>query len=758
MYLEGNHFGAYVSLADSRSTMTPVSAWVGAQVAVRGWAVALGMSTLVLGGLVGCGSQTPAEPQEQPQAVCGDGVVDSGELCDGTALDGNDCTTLGEGYTAGVLRCNATCDGWIETDCVKPDPEQCGNGRLDVGELCDGFNLGGTECAELERGYTGGILACNATCDGWDDSGCTRPPPDDCGNNTVDPGELCDGDDLDGQNCASVDGPFDSGVLKCNATCDGWDTSRCAVAEPECQNNRVEGDELCDGNDLDGKSCQDIWDGYTGGTLACNATCDGWDESGCTTPATDACGNGNIDAGEVCDGGNLDGNDCTTVSQDFDGGTLRCGDDCSSWDTNDCSQCGNGQRDPGELCDGDAIGDVTCSELGWFSGGTPRCNATCDGFDLSSCDPPSTCGDGQINGREACDGVAAYSTDCSRYSEQFDAGALTCTADCTFDFSSCTASSQSLDYCTAAGWYGDAVCDACTLYGGAPDTSGCGQCAADGVCADWFDYRKGVWTCAVATGARDPDCTACGNGTLDALEQCDPGESSAVSDDVLPTIQQTPAQCISFFFGDGTLGCTDACTYDFSGCEGDGWLCAPGYYADGSWCHCGCGVADPDCDSGACDALPQSWDTTVCNAHWFGDDYCDCHCGAADIDCEPRDVCDSVPDAWDTNVCSVYWYDDADDWCDCGCGAPDKDCEPLDACASVPPEWDTNVCEGDWYDDADNWCDCGCGAPDPDCSDGACEGVPAGWTNYCEAGLHGDGVCDCNCGAPDVDCGANACN
>ena len=58
-----------------------------------------------------------------------------------------------------------------------------------------------------------------------------------------------------------------------------------------CGNNLKEGTELCDGTDLGGNSCTTIGGGFTGGTLACNPTCNGWNTSGCTgAPATSKTG------------------------------------------------------------------------------------------------------------------------------------------------------------------------------------------------------------------------------------------------------------------------------------------------------------------------------------------------------------------------------------------------------------------------------------------------------------------------------------
>lgn len=73
----------------------------------------------------------------------------------------------------------------------------------------------------------------------------------------------------------------------------------------------------------------------TPSTNACRST-DSWydiDEMTITATAS-ACGNGTVDAGEACDGANLNGQSCT--SQGFTGGTLRCSASCT-FDTSSCT-------------------------------------------------------------------------------------------------------------------------------------------------------------------------------------------------------------------------------------------------------------------------------------------------------------------------------------------------------------------------------------------------------------------------------------
>ncbi len=66
--------------------------------------------------------------------------------------------------------------------------------------------------------------------------------------------------------------------------------------------------EVCDGSDLSGQSCLSLT-GYTTGSISCNAGCGSFNTSGCYT-----CGNGAIEGPEICDvtGPNLGGQSCTT--------------------------------------------------------------------------------------------------------------------------------------------------------------------------------------------------------------------------------------------------------------------------------------------------------------------------------------------------------------------------------------------------------------------------------------------------------------
>ncbi|MCO4762634.1 MAG: lamin tail domain-containing protein [Myxococcales bacterium] len=71
------------------------------------------------------------------------------------------------------------------------------------------------------------------------------------------------------------------------------------AGKPSCGNGTLDKKEKCDGAALGGQTCQSR--GYESGTLACSASCN-FDESGCVSAPTAACGNNVVDGFEECDG------------------------------------------------------------------------------------------------------------------------------------------------------------------------------------------------------------------------------------------------------------------------------------------------------------------------------------------------------------------------------------------------------------------------------------------------------------------------
>jgi hypothetical protein len=112
--------------------------------------------------------------------VCGNGVREGVEQCDGGDLASQSCQSLG--FAMGTLSCTAGC-AFDMSSCVAPP--MCGNGSIEGTEQCDGPSLGGHSCEEY--GYGGGTIGCTSGCM-LDPVGCWQ-----CGNGIQDPDEDCDG-------------------------------------------------------------------------------------------------------------------------------------------------------------------------------------------------------------------------------------------------------------------------------------------------------------------------------------------------------------------------------------------------------------------------------------------------------------------------------------------------------------------------------------------------------------------------------------
>lgn len=106
------------------------------------------------------------------------------------------------------------------------------------------------------------------------------------------------------------------------------------------------------------------------------------EESSSSTGMPEDCGNDVLDGDEECDGAELDGATCESIG--FVSGDLACAKNCT-FDTSACETCGDGVADMGEDCDGDDLGKATCASIGMgFTGGALACDASC-GFDTAGC-------------------------------------------------------------------------------------------------------------------------------------------------------------------------------------------------------------------------------------------------------------------------------------------------------------------------------------------------------------------------------------
>ena len=83
--------------------------------------------------------------------TCGDGVIQSGEECDGTNLAGRSVNDCGTGW-AGTISCSSTCE--IDySNCISP---YCGDGSCNNGETCTICSQDCGACAIIESSSGGG--------------------------------------------------------------------------------------------------------------------------------------------------------------------------------------------------------------------------------------------------------------------------------------------------------------------------------------------------------------------------------------------------------------------------------------------------------------------------------------------------------------------------------------------------------------------------------------------------------------------------
>ncbi len=276
--------------------------------------------------------------------TCGDGLVGAPvEACDGMAFGGDSCEA--RGFYTGILTCSSDCTTIDDSLCSS----FCGDGVADIayGEACDGTDFAGDSC--IERGFYTGSLVCSTDCMTIDGTSCASF----CGDGILDSnhGEECDGTHLDDETCGSLG--YHGGSLACDGNC-YFDRSDC-MAAGRCGDGVVQSEhESCDGSDLDGETCLTL--GYYGGTLTCNLLC-GFNLISCM--AAGRCGDGVVQTthGETCDGENMNGTTCQTLG--FGPGPLTCTDSCTI-DSSGCSSATDVSAGYFHSCAVDNLGTGKC--------------------------------------------------------------------------------------------------------------------------------------------------------------------------------------------------------------------------------------------------------------------------------------------------------------------------------------------------------------------------------------------------------------
>jgi hypothetical protein len=283
-------------------------------------------------------------------AVCGNGIIEADEACDGLDLADENCAT--QGFASGVLQC-------LDCDLDTSDCTNCGNGILDANEPCDGELSNGQTCAS--EGFLAGDIACSAACE-LDASACH-----DCGNAIIDDGEICETGMLGEHTCASLG--HGDGELACGDDCRSFATTGCSalVCDEDPDTGAAEAcpaacsscdDQVCNIDCFGNSACSSTTIACPAG-WACNVTCDG--HSACSS-STVRC-----PAHWSCDIACSDPAACTAM-------TIECSDDGT------CElACGSGG---GGLCAGTTL---RC--------GRDACAAACDGEAdvLVQCDMSCSC-------------------------------------------------------------------------------------------------------------------------------------------------------------------------------------------------------------------------------------------------------------------------------------------------------------------------------------------------------------------------------
>jgi len=233
---------------------------------------------------------------------------------------------------------------------IKRQDQQCGNGEIDRREQCDGRALGGATCYSL--GYNGGSLSCNADCS-YNVSMCVVNVTGGAGGSGGSGGtggtggQQCDSIDLDSTVPQSVSGNTRSRPDRLEPSCGEWGSGEQSYVFRAGRSGfytfdtngsnfdtvlyLLQGD--CTGTEL---ACNDdyddlqssvtmflreqqqvtvVVDGFGGdvGTFILNI---GYHENEWI------CGNGVIDPGEECDGYNFGGLSCASYGYQF--GSLYC--------------------------------------------------------------------------------------------------------------------------------------------------------------------------------------------------------------------------------------------------------------------------------------------------------------------------------------------------------------------------------------------------------------------------------------------------
>ena len=250
---------------------------------------------------------------------------------------------------------------------------------------------------------------------------------DNCGNNAIDDGEPCDGTNLNDKQCSDLDAAYVGGVLACAADCGSFDASNCEI-DPGAA--LVVLNELTSKGATEGPVIGDAIEIYNAGGAAADLS--GWQLSDDPTLPADKTyvfpPGSTLAPGEYRVLGEYDD---VAMTGDFPFGISS-----SNEETLTLADAGGVARDTVVVLGSDAV--VSYCRLPDGTGAWQTCSAT---FGAANAAPTSVCGDGTIEGDEACEGADVGDQTCESLGLGFTGGSLACTATCALDTSMCTTGS-----------------------------------------------------------------------------------------------------------------------------------------------------------------------------------------------------------------------------------------------------------------------------------------------------------------------------
>ncbi len=756
-------------------------------------------------GIIDAGEE--CEPPNTVLSTCDYGEDYLQDYCDANChLQDDECEDDYPGCTSDP-ECDEDTPGTGDCDmqCQYEQLPECGNGKLEVGEDCEPPGVVLSSCnygADYLQDY------CDSNCHLQEDDceddypGCISDPECDefspgtfncdmqcqyeqlpeCGDGSLDPGEECEyPGDTDDTSCPQ--NPEECFGKKLGVRDNYGDCiSGCFCDDDQFQLSCVQGEcgAACDSND----DCDDFN----------SSTIDSCDMASCLCehePTVSVCGNQIIEPGEECEPPGVVLSTCTYGAdylQDYCDANCHLQDDDCEDDypgcisdlecdeampgTGDCDMqcqyeqpvCGNGILEAGEDCEPPGVvlsscnygadylqdycdsnchlqeddceddypGCISDPECDEFSPGTFNCDMQCQ------YEEQPFCGDGILNPGEQCESPGdANDSDCPQNPEECFNHKLgirdnygNCVANCLCD------EDQFLLSCVQ---------------------NECGaECDSNDDCDDSNSSTIDSCNMASCVCEHQPTQSVCGNGKLEAGEECEPPGV------VLSTCSYG-ADYLQDYCDQNCHLQDDECEDDYPGCTSDAECDEDMPGTDG--CDMQCQYEEPECGNGDLDLgeeceLPVTNDNSYCNQQTtdclgnkkgvrdgFGD--CDSNCGCTEDNFMYQCVkwycgaeCDSNDDCSD---CDPNTVDTCDlDTCMCEHEQGQPECgnqiiEPGEECE--PPNTVLATCNygADYLQD---YCDANCHLQDDDCEDDypTCTSDPE-----CDEAMPGTGDCDMQC-------------